>query len=151
MGKGVRVSGDLRAGRYAYIGPHSIIYPKVTIGDYTMLANDVSIIGGDHDYLKAGVPIIFAGRGLLSPTNIGKDVWIGAHVKIKAGISIGDGAVIAMGSIVTKDVEPYSVYAGVPARKLKDRFDDHKDLNKHRAMLENSHDQNAFDFEMLCK
>ena len=53
---------------------------------------------------------------------IGNDVWIGNHVRILEGVTIGDGAVIGTGAVVTKDVEPYAVYAGVPAVKLRDRF-----------------------------
>lgn len=53
---------------------------------------------------------------------IGNDVWIGAHALIMDGVSIGDGAVIAAGAVVTKDVEPYAIYGGVPARLIKYRF-----------------------------
>ena len=59
---------------------------------------------------------------LIGEPTIGDDVWIGAHAKISTGINIGDGSIIAMGSIVTKDVEAYSVYGGVPAIKIRNRF-----------------------------
>ncbi len=55
---------------------------------------------------------------------IGNDVWIGSHVAVKPGITIGDGAVIATGAIVTKDVPPYAVVGGVPAKIIKMRFSD---------------------------
>ena len=55
---------------------------------------------------------------------IGNDVWIGAWVKIKGGVRIGDGAIIAMGAIVTKDVPPYAVVGGVPAKIIRYRFSD---------------------------
>lgn len=55
---------------------------------------------------------------------IGNDVWIGNNVSILEGVTIGDGAVIASGAVVTGDAEPYGVYAGVPAKKLKSRFGD---------------------------
>ena len=54
---------------------------------------------------------------------IGNDVWIGADVGIKAGITIGDGAVIASGAMVTKDVKPYSIVGGNPAKEIRMRFD----------------------------
>ena len=53
---------------------------------------------------------------------IGSDVWIGSHVTILEGVEIGDGAIIAAGAVVTKDVEPYTVVGGVPAKKIKERF-----------------------------
>jgi acetyltransferase-like isoleucine patch superfamily enzyme len=55
---------------------------------------------------------------------IGNDVWIGTHVTIMSGITIGDGACIASNSVVTKDVEPYSITGGNPAKLIKKRFDD---------------------------
>lgn len=55
---------------------------------------------------------------------IGSDVWIGNDVRIMEGVTIGDGAVVATGAVVTKDVEPYSVVAGIPAKEIKKRFDD---------------------------
>lgn len=57
-------------------------------------------------------------------TRIGNDVWIGNRVMIKAGVTISDGAVIGMGSIVTKDIGPYEIWAGNPARLIRKRFDD---------------------------
>ncbi|MCR5602780.1 MAG: hypothetical protein K6G27_03650 [Lachnospiraceae bacterium] len=53
---------------------------------------------------------------------IGNDVWIGNNVTLVEGVTIGDGAAVVAGAVVTKDVEPYAVYGGVPARKIKDRF-----------------------------
>lgn len=59
-------------------------------------------------------------------TLVGNDVWIGTDVKIIAGVTIGDGAIIGAGAVVTKDVRPYEIVGGVPARKIGDRFDDVK-------------------------
>lgn len=129
-----KVCRDVRAGAYSYIGPGCIVYPKVTIGDFTMLANDVMIIGGDHNFKVAGVPSVFAGRDILKPTTIGKDVWIGARSIIMTGVNIGDGAIIAAGSVVTKDLEPFGVYGGVPAKKIRERFSVEERL-KHEKIL----------------
>ncbi|WP_238704992.1 CatB-related O-acetyltransferase [Parasedimentitalea marina] len=60
----------------------------------------------------------------VAPLSIGHDVWIGQNVLLKGGISIGDGAVIAAGPVVTKDVEPYSIVGGNPATVIKSRFSD---------------------------
>lgn len=58
------------------------------------------------------------------PITIGNDVWIGAHVRIMGGVKIGDGAIVATGSLVTSDVEPYAIVGGVPAKKIRMRFPD---------------------------
>ena len=58
-----------------------------------------------------------------APIVMGNDVWIGQHVQLKKGIRIGNGAVIAAGAVVTRDVAPYSIVGGVPARLLRPRFD----------------------------
>lgn len=128
------VSKDVVAGAYSYIGPDCKIYPNVTIGKYTMLANNVSVIGGDHNFRIAGIPSVFAGRDPMKSTIIGDDVWIGANSIIMVGVRIGNGAIIAAGSVVTKDVEPYGVYAGVPARKIKARFTQ-TEIELHEKML----------------
>ncbi|WP_220699649.1 DapH/DapD/GlmU-related protein [Sphingobacterium siyangense] len=143
------ISSDLIAEAYSYIGPNCIIYPKVKIGEYTMIANDVAIIGGDHRYDKSGVPMIFSGRGELKPTEIGKDVWVGAYSKIMAGVKIGDGAIIALGSIVTKDVESFAIYAGVPAVKIKDRFKSKEEIESHKLMLSQPYSSERFKFDDL--
>ena len=57
-------------------------------------------------------------------TNIGNDVWIGNRVMVKAGVTIGDGAVVGMGSVVTKDIGPYEIWAGNPARMIRKRMPD---------------------------
>jgi acetyltransferase-like isoleucine patch superfamily enzyme len=62
---------------------------------------------------------------------IGDDVWVGYGAIILSGVTIGEGSIIAAGSLVTKDVEPYSVYAGVPARRMGDRFSTVEDREEH--------------------
>lgn len=132
--KGASISKDFCAGAYSYVGGRSTICPKVTIGNFTMLAHDVMILGGDHNYKVAGIPTVFAGRDETRPTNIGDDVWVGAGSIIMAGVTIGDGAIIAAGSVVTKNVEAYCIYGGTPAKKIKERFSD-EERQKHIAML----------------
>lgn len=150
LGKSSSVSSDLIANEYSYIGPNGLIYPNVRIGAYTMLANNVSIIGGDHDYKKAGIPIIFSGRDIVKETNIGKDVWIGGFTIIMTGVTIGDGAIVASGSVVTKDIESYTIYGGVPAKKIKNRFNTQQEVDLHKKMLEKSYVECGFNFNMLC-
>lgn len=123
-------------GRYTYISARSsAIY--ASIGNFCSVAANVSIGGGAH--MLDGVstsPVFNKGRNIFgenfaeiefSPyktTNIGNDVWIGNRAMIMQGVTIGDGAVIGAGSIVTKDVEPYTIVAGNPARVIRKRFDE---------------------------
>jgi acetyltransferase-like isoleucine patch superfamily enzyme len=151
MGGPSSICKDLYAEEYSYIGNNCLVYPNVRIGAYTMLANNVSIIGGDHQYRRAGVPIIFSSRAETKETVIGKDVWIGAYSIIMAGIVIGDGTIIAAGSVVTKNLDPYSIYGGNPAKKIKDRFETETEKNIHIAMLRKSSRENGFGFDMLCQ
>ena len=58
------------------------------------------------------------------PVSIGNDVWIGAHSVVLSGVTIGDGAVVAAGSVVSRDVRPYAIVAGVPANERRRRFPD---------------------------
>jgi acetyltransferase-like isoleucine patch superfamily enzyme len=135
IAEGGKVSKDLVAGEYGYIGPECIIGPKVQLGPYVMIGPRVSIIGGDHVYDQPGTPIIFSGRPILEPTVIEADVWIGCGAILVAGVRIGRGAIIAAGSVVTKDIPPYEVHGGVPARKIKDRFADSAARETHDQML----------------
>lgn len=144
------LSRDLVTEKNVYIGPSCSINPKVKIGAYTMLANNVRIMGGDHRYDIPGTPIIYSGRAELKTTSIGRDCWIGAYSIIMCGVKIGDGSIIAAGSVVTKDVEPYSIYGGVPARKIKNRFNDLAETERHKQILK---DENLEDFDekLLCR
>ena len=131
------ISPDLSMGEYGFIGYGAWICPNVSMGNYVMIAPEVAILGGDHNFQVVGKPIIFSGRPPVIPsTTVENDVWVGYRVTIMAGVKIGRGAVIASGSVVTKDVEPYAVVAGVPAKKVSVRFDDIESIKQHDAMLE---------------
>ena len=71
-------------------------------------------------------------------TYIGDDVWIGYGAIIMSGVKIANGSIIAAGSVVTHDTEPYSIYAGIPAKKIKDRFNDKLDEERHINLLKAS-------------
>jgi acetyltransferase-like isoleucine patch superfamily enzyme len=130
-----RISRDLRAGPHCFINRDCWICPGVRMGRYVMLAPEVAILGGDHVIDVAGQPIIFSGRPDMTTTTIGDDVWIGFRAVINAGVTIGNGAVIAAGAVVSKDVEPYAIMGGVPARKIGERFPDENVRSVHEAVL----------------
>jgi len=92
---------------------------NIKIGNDCLLGPDVLIINTNHgiDYGE----LIRLQKNKTSDINIGNDVWIGAKSTILAGVTIGDGAVIAAGSIVNRNVEPYTIVGGVPAKVIKKR------------------------------
>lgn len=151
MNKGCQVSSDLVAGSYVFIGFNCVIYPKVKIGDYTMLAPEVQIIGGDHRHDIVGCPMIFSGRDKQLETIIGKDVWIGSRSIVLRGVKIGDGAIIAANSVVTKDVDKYSIVGGSPAKFIKNRFINVQDMENHDNMLKYKYTDLGFGYNNLCK
>ena len=124
---------SIEIGNNFYIGKYSIIECNASIGDNVIIANHVSLAGRyDHHYQQLGVPIRLAShigdkdydwKGVDQKVVIEDDVWIGIGSIVLSGITIGKGSIIAAGSVVTKDVEPYSIYGGNPAKKLNSRFD----------------------------
>jgi len=129
------VAQDLIAHEYSFIGHGCLIGPRVELGPYVMLASGVAIVGGDHRYDLPGVPIIFSGRPELEKTVIEADAWIGYGSVLIAGVRIGRGAIVAAGAVVTKDVPPYEIHGGVPARKIGERFTGPHEREIHDAML----------------
>lgn len=129
------ISRDLIAGEYGYMGPECSIGPCVELGPYVMLAGRVSVVGGDHRFDHPGVPMIFAGRAPIRRTVVEADAWIGHGAILMAGIHVGHGAIVGAGAVVTRDVPPYEIHAGVPARKIGERFPDAADRTEHDAML----------------
>lgn len=119
---------------------------RTEIGRFTSIGNNVRIVAGHHpisEYISTSpsfYSVVFGGGHTLVDkeyyqvykyadpekellVTIGNDVWIGEGVRIMEGVKIGDGAVVAAYSVVTKDVEPYGVYGGVPAKLIRYRFE----------------------------
>ena len=120
----------------SYVNQNTIV-KNVEIGRFCCISWNVTLYGGSsHNYLAASTFSAYhwnylfhnhANNGELEDkkkTTIGNDVWIGNGAIIIGGVTIGDGAVIGAGAVVTKDVEPYSVIVGVPAKTIRKRFDD---------------------------
>lgn len=138
----------IQIGRNLYIGRDSQIETDVIIGDDCIFGNRVAFVGKyDHNYQQIGTPTRLASqirdedynwKGLNQITEVGDDVWIGYGSIIMSGVKIGNGAIIAAGSVVTKDIEPYSIYGGVPARKIADRFENEEDKRKHIQLYNSS-------------
>jgi acetyltransferase-like isoleucine patch superfamily enzyme len=133
---GVEIARDVRLAEFVYVGNGCVIGRNVSIGRYTMLAPRVSIVGADHRMDVPGRPMIFAGRPEQKPTVIGDDAWIGVGAVVMQGVTIGRGAVIGANAIVTKDVPPYEIWVGIPARRISERFGDAEARRRHDAMLD---------------
>lgn len=116
---------NIQIGDNAWISKNVALYANsgIIIGDDVIIAKDVSIISGDHGHSDKSKKINQQGmRKDAQPIIIGNDVWIGEKAVILKMVKVGDGCVIGAGSIVTKDVPPYSVVAGNPAKIIKQRM-----------------------------
>lgn len=118
---GAIFSAKTSLGDYSGIGINARIHGECTIGDHVMMGPDVVVITRNHAFDRTDIPMMFQGFEEEKPVVIGNDVWIGERVIILPGVRVGDGAILAAGSVVTKDVEPYSIVAGVPAKTIKVR------------------------------
>lgn len=132
-------------GKQVYIGKDVHIEANCRIGDYCLIANRVAIIGRhDHDFSRVGFPMRFApwigSQRFLSQyageeAVIKDDVWIGYGVVVLTGLTIGRGSVVAAGSVVTRDIPPYAIAAGVPAKVIGQRFKDQATIDLHESCI----------------
>jgi acetyltransferase-like isoleucine patch superfamily enzyme len=114
--------GSINLSRSVYLGQYVIIYGHggVEVGEETLIAMHTCIMSSNHQ-VPGRSKIIRQQSDVLLPTRIGRDVWIGANACILGGVTIGDGCVIGAGSVVTKDLPPYAIAMGVPARVVSYR------------------------------
>ena len=112
----------LAMGDNAFIGQHSYlgVFKPITIGAYAMIGAHCYIISCNHDYSRRDLPIQKQGF-VGAPIVIEDDVWLGTHVVVLPGVTIGKGAIVAAGAVVNKDIPPYEVWGGVPAKFIKTR------------------------------
>ena len=135
----------IKLGDSVYIGKDVTIECNAEIGNYVLIANRVAIVGRhDHDFRKCGVPVRFSpwiggtedGPYRKERTIVEDDVWLGFGAILLSGVRIGRGAVVASGSVVTRDVAPYSVVGGNPARLITSRFAEEDTKRRHELMIE---------------
>lgn len=110
------LGNNVYLGRNVYLG----VYQPLTIGQNSLIGAYSYLITANHRFENPDIPIRLQGYTGAS-IQIGQDVWLGCHVVILPGVTVGDGAVIAAGAVVNKNVPAYEVWGGVPARKLRER------------------------------
>jgi acetyltransferase-like isoleucine patch superfamily enzyme len=128
--------GSLTIGDKVVFGRNNVVnsYLDISIGATTIVADMVYVTDFDHVFADASLPI--KDQGIVkAPVRIGADVWLGTKVSVVRGTTILDGCVVAANAVVTKDLPPYSIAAGVPARVLRSRLDDHDAATTTRAAL----------------
>lgn len=108
----------IKLGDRCRIGKNNVLNPGVVIGDDTLLSPDVVIYTLSHVFSDRNVPIRDQGYEELHPVVVGRDVWIASRAIVLPGVSIGDGAVVGAGAVVTHDVPAFAVVAGNPARVI---------------------------------
>lgn len=114
--------GNIVIGNNCTVNPYTVIYGQggVTIGNNVRIAAHCVIVPSNHIFSDTTVPIYLQGlskKGI----EIKDDVWLGVGVKVLDGVTIGEGCVVGANSVVTKSTEPYGVYVGIPAKKIKSR------------------------------
>jgi acetyltransferase-like isoleucine patch superfamily enzyme len=127
-GRGAEVIVEERA----YIGHRCLFYGHggIRVGQDALLANDVQLICGNHTFARRDLPI----RSQPTeerPIVIGDDVWLGASAIVLGGVTVGQGAVVGAGAVVTRDLPPYSIARGVPAKIVGERGEDAMLVGEH--------------------
>jgi len=125
------IANNISFGKYSAVHSLGTLIGDISIGDYVMIAKNVFISSGTHHYnempylpIKMQDKIFEDENGYVSfPVTIEDDVWIGVNCAIMAGVNIGKGAIVGSNSVVTQDILPYTVVAGVPAKEIKKRYD----------------------------
>lgn len=130
----------IELGNNVQFGKYCSIAANLKVKNDVLIAGRVSFIGGnDHKFNTPGRTIWSSPRGEDKDIRIEDDVWVGNGCTLLGGITIGKGAIIAAGAVVTKDVPPCEIWGGVPAKKIKNRFGNDDDKQKHLNYLNNKY------------
>ena len=115
--------GYLKIGRNCSIGSQTTMsaVSGIEIGDHAIIAGQCYFGGGRYRTELGKGPMVSQGLQTKGPVVLGNDVWVGAGVRVIDGVTVGDGAILGAGAVVTKDVPPYAIVGGVPARVIGQR------------------------------
>lgn len=124
--------GEITMGDFCSVNPYTVLYGHggLQIGEGVRIAAHCVIIPANHNIDDPDIPVRKSGltkKGI----RIGNDVWIGARCVILDGVTIGEGAVIAAGAVVNRDVEPFMIVGGVPAKPIRSRKVANKTISVH--------------------
>lgn len=144
LDEGVVVHRRCAVGDYSYMREGSKLWHGSSIGSYCSIGESVLIGTPEHPkhYLSTS-PLLYQvasnkpadpwpSDDVLEPAHVGNDVWIGSNAIVRGGVRVGTGAIVGAGAVVTHDVEPHAIVAGIPARSIGRRFDE----ELSRALLE---------------
>lgn len=109
-------------GNHVFVGPQARLWGTggISIGDGVVISSRITVHSSNHDYSQGNFLPYDAGT-VLKPVVIERATWIGDHVMIAPGVTVGEGSIVAMGSVVTKDVPKFSIVGGNPAKFIKRR------------------------------
>ena len=120
--KDARFTPGIELGDRSGIGIRCELTGPIKIGRDVMMGPEVVIYTSGHKFDRTDIPMMDQGFTETEPVTIGNDVWIGRRVIIMPGVTIGDGCILGAGAVVTKDIPPYTVVGGVPAKVIKHRL-----------------------------
>jgi len=135
--KNIHIGSDVQINERASFKPY---IAQLYIGNKVLFGPNVTIRGGIHPYYVVGRFIFDIGENEKRPEDdqdifIEDDVWVGANVTILKGVRIGRGSIVAAGAVVTKSILPYSIAAGIPAKKIGNRFKNVEETQLHDSIL----------------
>jgi acetyltransferase-like isoleucine patch superfamily enzyme len=110
----VQVGNNCRINENVYI-------QSAVLGNNILIAPNVAILASSHNFERTDIPIVEQGDTEIKTVIIEDDVWLGRNVIVLPGITIGSGVIVGAGSVVTKNIPPYSIVAGVPAKLIRKR------------------------------
>lgn len=117
------VPGEISIGDNFSSGANFFVQTNLLVGNDCLVSSDVSFVGHDHRFDNPGATAYWSGRMPASTVTLKGNNFIGYRATVVGSVTLGEGALVAAGAVVVKDVEPFSVVAGVPAKHIKFRFD----------------------------